>query len=73
MILFIELKESLKGSPSKHSDVIAQILAEADAADLFNQIRESDGIAIQAILTDGEAFEFFVVNIYDWKVMRESY
>lgn len=70
MILFIEFKDSLKGSPSKHLDVIAQILVEADAADLFNQIYESDGIAIHAILTDGEAFEFFVINFYDWKVMR---
>jgi hypothetical protein len=70
MILFIEFKDMLKGSASKHSDVIAQILAEADGADLFNQIHESDGTAIHAILTDGQAFEFYVVNFYDWKVMR---
>ena len=70
LILFIEFKDSLKGPPGKHSDVIAQLLAEADGADLFNQIHESDGIAIHAILTDGQAFEFYVVNFYDWKVMR---
>lgn len=70
MILFIEFKDSLKGSSSKHSNV-AQILAEADGADLFNQIHESNEITIHTILTDGQAFEFFVVNFYDWKMMRD--
>src|SRR5208282_1420622 len=54
----------------KHSNVIAQIIAEADAADLFNQIKECDGIAIHAILTDGQTFEFFVINFCEWKIMR---
>lgn len=70
MLLFIEFNESLAGSHEKHSNVIAQIIAEADGADLFNQINECDGIAIHAILTDGQAFEFFVINFYEWKIMR---
>jgi hypothetical protein len=50
--------------------MFAQVIAEADGADLFNQIKESDGIAIHAILTDGQVFEFFVINFYDWKMLR---
>ena len=70
MLLFVEFKDSLAGSHEKHSNVIAQIIAEADGADLFNQIKECDGIAIHAILTDGQAFEFFMINFYHWKIMR---
>jgi hypothetical protein len=70
ILLFIEFKVSLTGSHEKHSNVIAQIIAEADGVDLFNQIKECDGIAIHAILTDGKAFEFFVINFCEWKVMR---
>jgi len=60
MLLFIEFKDSLSGSQELHSNLIAQVLAEADGADLFNQIRECDGVAIHAILTDGNNFEFFL-------------
>lgn len=70
MLLFIEFKDSLAGSDAKHSDVIAQIIAEADGADLFNQANESDGVAIHAILTDGRAFEFYVMDFCQWRVLR---
>jgi hypothetical protein len=70
MLLFIEFKESLAGSHEKHSNLIAQIIAEADIADIFNQIKECDGTEAHAILTDGQAFEFFVINFYHWKIMR---
>jgi hypothetical protein len=58
-LLLLEFKDSLAGSHEKHSNVIAQFMAETDSADLFNQIKECDGIAIHAILTDGQTFEFF--------------
>lgn len=70
MLLFIEVKDTLKGGPAKHSDLVAQVLAEADGADLFNKVNECDGIGIHAILTDGQRFEFYFVNFYEWRVMR---
>jgi hypothetical protein len=70
MLLFIEFKDSLVGSHEKHSNVIAQIIAEVDGADLLSQIKECGGIAIHAILIDGQAFEFFVIEFYHWKIMR---
>lgn len=70
MLLFIEFKELLADSHEKHSNVIAHITAEADGANLFSQIKESDGIAIHAILTEGRAFEFFMITFYKWKIMR---
>lgn len=70
MLVFIEVKDTLKGGSAKHSDLVAQVLAEADGADLFNKVNECDGIGIHAILTDGQRFEFYSVNFYDCRVMR---
>jgi hypothetical protein len=33
MFLFIEVKDTLKGGSTKHSDLVAQVLAEADGAE----------------------------------------
>jgi hypothetical protein len=62
MVLFIEYKESLSTSDDRHSDVVAQVVAEADAGDLYNEMEEYGGLPIHAILTDGQHFEFYVMD-----------
>jgi hypothetical protein len=62
MVLFIVLKDSLNGSDDKHSDVITQVIAETDAWDLYNELEEYGGLPLHAILTDGQNFEFYVMD-----------
>ena len=57
-LLFIELKQSLAHDAHEHSKIVAQVMAEADGANLFNEEYRFDGIPIRAILTDGIEFEF---------------
>jgi hypothetical protein len=63
MLVFIELKQSLTHSPCAHSNVVAQIMAGADGANLFNEKYRFDGIPIKAILTDGVEFEFYFFDL----------
>jgi len=70
MVLFIEYKESLEGTHDKHSDIIAQVIGEADAGDLYNELEEFGGLPIHAILTDGKIFEFYIVNFADMGLYR---
>ena len=70
MLLFIELKHTLMTTHAGHSDVIAQVMAEADGADCFNKCHEFDGIPIHCILTDGISFEFYFLTFHNWVVLR---
>lgn len=68
VLCFVEYKQGLPTGVEAHSDVVAQIIAEMDGADTFNQNGEMDGIRIQAILTDGVIFEFYAGNFKYWTI-----
>jgi hypothetical protein len=68
-LLFIEL-ESLSHNAQAHSKIVAQVMAEADEANLFNEEYRFDGIPIRAILTDGIDFEFYFFDFKTWSVQR---
>ena len=70
ILCFIEFKHTLPTGAAAHSDVIAQVIAEMDGADTFNQVEEYDGMPIHAILTDGTNFEFYCSNFKHWTVHR---
>lgn len=61
---------SLPTGTVAHSNVIAQVLAEMDSADTYNQLEEYDGMPIQAVLTDGIHFEFYCASFKYWDVRR---
>jgi len=69
-LVFIELKESLTKNPQIHSDIVVQVMAEADGANLFNENYNFDGIPIRAILTDGVEFEFYFLDFKIWSVLQ---
>lgn len=71
VLCFVEYEQGLPTGVEAHSDVVAQIIAEMDGADTFNQNGEIDGIRIQAILTDGVIFEFYAGDFKDWTIHRE--
>jgi hypothetical protein len=70
VLCFLEYEQGLPTGVEAHSDVVAQIIAEMDGADIFNQNGEMDGIRIQAILTDGVIFEFYAGNFKEWTIHR---
>ena len=70
MLLFIELKQSLNLHASQLSDIVAQIIAEADGADTFNHLKEYDGIPIHIILTDGVEYQFYCIDFSRWVIVR---
>ena len=69
-LLFIELKQSLTHNARVHSNIVAQVMAEADGANLFNEEYRFDGIPIRAILTDSVEFEFYFFDFKTWSVQR---
>ena len=69
-LLFIEYKTSLEGNPDSHSDIVAQCIAEADDADIYNETRGFDGFPIHVILTDGRDFEFYQVDFSTYTAKR---
>ena len=69
-LLFIELKQSLSHNAQAHSKIVAQVMAEADGANLFNEEYRFDGIPIRAILTDSIDFEFYFFDFKAWSVQR---
>lgn len=70
MMLFVEFKDSLFGSPERHSNIIAQIIGKIDGGDLYNESCELGGIPIHAILTDDRAFEFYIYDFSRWRISR---
>jgi len=69
-LVFIKLKESVIQNPQIHSDIVAQVMADANGANLFNKNYNFDGIPIRAILTDGIGFEFYLFDFKIWSVLR---
>lgn len=69
-LLFIEVKHELSYNPREHSKMIAQVMAEADGAKLFNKEYQFDDIPIRAILTDGVGFEFYFFDFKTWSIQR---
>ena len=59
MLVFVEFKNMIDSDSRLRSDLVAQVIAEADAADLFNQNAGYIGVGINAILTDGRVWEFY--------------
>lgn len=70
MLLFIELKQELTNNHAQHSDIIAQVIGEADGADTSNCANEFDGFPIHAVLTDGIHYEFYLVSFHSWSIYR---
>jgi hypothetical protein len=70
MLLFIVCKRSLEREHASHSDIVAEVIAEADGADAYNQASEYDGIPINAILTDGRDFGFYRIDFASWTALR---
>lgn len=70
LLLFIELKQSLSVHTSQLSNIIAQVIAEADGADTFNHQNEFDGIPIHVILTDGVEYQFYRIDFSRWSIVR---
>jgi hypothetical protein len=70
MLLFIEFKTALPSGDKARSDVIAQVIAEADGVNSFNMTCELDDFPIHCILTDGKTFEFFTCDFKEWRLQR---
>jgi hypothetical protein len=68
VLLFIEYKDRFPGS-NAHTEIVAQVIAEMDAADVFNDTQGDIRIPIHAILTDGQGFEFYYCDS-SWIVRR---
>lgn len=69
-LLFIEVKHKLSYNPQEHSKMVAQVMAEAGGANLFNKEYQFDDIPIRVILTDGMSFEFYFFDFKKWSVQR---
>ena len=69
-LVFIEVKRQLSYNPHEHSKMIAQVMAEADGANLFNKESHFDDIPIRAILTDGIGFEFYFFDFKTRSIRR---
>jgi hypothetical protein len=68
LLLFIEFKTALPSGDKACSNVIAQVIAEADGANTFNMTCKLDGFPIYCILTDGKTFEFFTCYFKEWRL-----
>jgi hypothetical protein len=70
ILCFIEFKQTLPTNTPDHSDVVAQVIAEMDGADMHNRENQYDGCPIIATLTDGYSFEFYLANFKMWPIHR---
>ena len=69
VLLFVQCKDSLDGSPEGHSNLIAEIIEQAETEDLQNNACEL-GVPLHIILTDGERWEFYMVDFSNCQIFR---
>ena len=70
ILCVVEFKHTLPTGAATHSDVIAQVIAEMDGADMFTKLRNMTACLFMLFLPTEPNFEFYFNNFKHWTVHR---